>query len=349
MEVIAHRAMGQHLHAQKRRIGVKLTSPTEKNPPKNLARQLITSHNSRFMATKYRFKIPAGYKLPAGHPLSSISAPSGAPAPPALKSWALPPYSTLILHGTTAYDTLELNEGCVIQCDPGLAAVDFSCQKLILHGQSTLDLSPRNPVPSKAPSGNPPSPFQSAPASEKDPAKGPDGTGGADGTKGYDGVHLTMSIQVLEAVDGSLWIKTDGGTGGDAGDGGPGGKGSSGPSTCFWNNDGGQGGTGGAGGTGGKGGATAGVSLKLGPNTIHGKDSADLAPTPPPALAYGQIEIVGRRGRGGARGVGGPGGPGGEGQEAPGGIFCPSTDSNSGPPGDKGQDGREGDKGDFTP
>ena len=107
---------------------------------------------------------------------------------------------------------LELNDGCVVYFDPAMKLANVTVITLTLHGKSTIDLTPRltlPPVPRKPPT--PPQPSNGLFAQ-----RGSDGTRGGDGTAGTE---LNINVETLGAMDGSLWIKTDGTTGGEGGDG----------------------------------------------------------------------------------------------------------------------------------
>lgn len=255
----------------------------------------------------------------------------------------LPPNTQLeIRDSAIAFSELELNDGCVIYFHPSLKSVNLTVVKFILHGKSTIDLTPRIGFPN-----TPPKPQGQGQAHNDPPTqRGADGTPGTVGADGSNGVELNLSIQTLVATDGSLWVKTDGTVGGQGSDGGDAGKGA-GPKTSGFNcYDGGDGGTGGRGGNGGKGGNTAKVKLKVGSNTISPTQASGVAPSSRPAAAdiTGTIVIQGAPGAGGNGGRGGRGGDGGEGRD----CSFPASDANPGRSGSPGANGSTGQNGGFV-
>ena len=63
------------------------------------------------------------------------------------------------------FSGLELNDGCIVYFDPSIKRVKLTVVTLILHGKSTIDLTPRvtlPPAPSKPPT--PPQPDDGLPA-----------------------------------------------------------------------------------------------------------------------------------------------------------------------------------------
>jgi hypothetical protein len=258
----------------------------------------------------------------------------------------VPANSELTLHDRTiAYLELELNEGSVLRFDPSIEKANITAVTLTLHGKSTIDLTPRVPLPDKAP--KPPTPGQAIDVGPPHSQKGNDGSAGTLGGSGTSATELTLSVQNWTATDGSLWIRTDGTAGGPGGDGGDGAKGA-GPNTsglkCY---DGGPGGNGGRGGNGGTGGNTGKVALTIGPNTIAPTQGKGVAPSVRPATANtpGTIVVAGAPGAGGAAGRGGNGGDGGEGKE----CHFPASDAKPGAHGGVGPDGSAGAIGKFMP
>lgn len=148
--------------------------------------------------------------------------------------------------GSILFKELEIDDGCVVNFGASVTSADVVVQKLILHGNSTIDLSPRNvslPVPGKP--GTPQQARNNPPTQ-----RGQVGTRGGNGANGPSGTNLKLTVEALDATDGALWIRTDGSAGGAGGPGGDGAKGSAGPFTGTHCYDGGPGGDGGAGGTG---------------------------------------------------------------------------------------------------
>jgi hypothetical protein len=257
----------------------------------------------------------------------------------------VPANSTLVLQDSAyAFSELVLNDKSVLTF-ASVTDVNITVVKLTLHGRSTIDLTPKVPTPLKP--STPPAKGQAL--NNPAPQDGPRGTDGTTGGPGTNGIHLKLSVQQLEAVDGSLWVRIDGTPGGPGGDGGGGGKGSSGPHTCVRNPNGGNGGAGGTGGMGGKGGDTAQMHLKIGPNTISPTQAPGVAPSTRPAAANipGTIVISGAPGGGGPGGQGGGGGDGGEGHENH--FPCTASDSSGGAHGPAGASGQAGGIGHFIP
>jgi hypothetical protein len=242
------------------------------------------------------------------------------------------------------FTQLELNDGCVITFSPTVQNAEIVIETLTLHGQSTIDLSPRESIAGVP--GKPPTPPQ---ALNNPPTQtGQNGSAGVNGQPGFPGTNLHLTVETLVAVDGSLWIKTDGGPGSPGGPGGDGAKGA-GPLTsgthCY---DGGAGGNGGPGGTGGQGGSTAKVLITVGPKTIAANQTPGVAPSARPTSATipGAVVAAGSAGPGGAGGSpGGSGGPGGEGRS----CHFPATDAHPGPNGLNGPNGSPGSQGIFVP
>ena len=129
--------------------------------------------------------------------------------------------------GNILFTELEIDSGCVISFVPSVKNANVIVQKLTLHGKSTSDLSP--PAVSFAVPAKPGTPQQA----RNDPPteRGQNGTHGGNGTPGLSGTNLTLTIETLDASDGSLWIRTDGSPAGSGGPGGDGAKGSAGPFT----------------------------------------------------------------------------------------------------------------------
>jgi hypothetical protein len=261
-------------------------------------------------------------------------------------STAIPPNSHFVIQSDAiVFSQLELNDGSVVEFSSKLKSVEITCIKLILHGASTFDLTPKISVPQK-PAAQPEKEQAGNDSAPQDGARGLDGASGGDGVHG---INLIFKVQELIAEDGSLWIKTDGTPGGSGGDGGAGGKGSSGPQTFASNPNGGNGGNGGTGGVGGKGGNTAKVILEIGPDTVSPQQADGVAPSARPSISNspGIIVISGAPGAGGNGGKGGRGGDGGEGNQAH--FPSPTSDSSNGEPGQDGVDGAKGNNGLFTP
>lgn len=256
----------------------------------------------------------------------------------------LPPGSQLELkENAIVFSELELNDGCVLYFVPSVTTVEITVVKLILHGKSTVDLTPRVSLPTVPPT---PGEMPQVDSSPNPTQTGRTGAPGAPGGAGTNGISLKLNVQTLEAADGSLWIRTDGTQGGQGGAGGKGGKGSAGPYLDrVYCKDGGNGGTGGTGGEGGKGGDAAKVVLKVGPDTISPAQAAGVAPSNRPTLADvpGTVVIFGAPGVGGPPGAGGPGGNAGEGKE----CHFPATDARPGSPGSPGPNGSRGPNGRF--
>ena len=250
------------------------------------------------------------------------------------------------------FEELVLNDQSSIVVAPGIKEVQITCKKLVLNGYSTFDLTPGEDyalASTTARPEQPPKQPQAAPRTDHDPYQrnGAVGTTGAKGRSGLSGVNLKLNILNLDATQGSLWVKMDGGLGKEGGQGGDGGKGSSGPHDGVTNADGGDGGDGGRGGTGGTGGNTAKVILFLQGSTISPTRAPGVAPSSRPldAKSPGLIVIYGSPGAGGRGGPGGNGGAGGEGHKGHG--F--STDSKGGRHGSDGYAGAVGSPGAFIP
>lgn len=252
-----------------------------------------------------------------------------------------------IKDSAVVFTELTLNEGSLINFSSSLTNVNIRCLKLVLNGNSTLDLTPAvPPVPLPDKPGTPGAQGQ-ARADSSSPHDGPSGTPGAMGGAGRNGINLEMTVDELFGTNGLLWIKTDGTPGGPGGDGGNGGKGSSGPRTGIHNPDGGNGGTGGKGGRGGKGGDTAGVKLTIANVPISATQATGVAPSTRPQSTPGSSTIIisGAPALGGPGGNGGQGGDGGEGH----GKTSPfNTGSKSGSHGAVGQHGDTGPTGNFV-
>jgi hypothetical protein len=254
----------------------------------------------------------------------------------------IPAGQTITLTASAVVFTdLTLNDGCVINFTNSLTNVHIIFQRLVLNGDSTIDLTPAVAPP---PTPQTPPPQGQARADSNSPHDGPGGTPGALGSTGRSGINLDMVVDSLFATNGSLWIKTDGTRGGQGGTGGDGGKGSSGPRTGIHNPNGGNGGSGGRGGDGGKGGNTGWVKLKVGHDFISPTQANGVAPSSRPQIESGTVIISGAPGDGGPGGGGGGGGPEGEGHKA----HFPATDSQSGRHGGNGANGVKGPPGDFV-
>jgi hypothetical protein len=262
-------------------------------------------------------------------------------------STSLPKNTIIVLPSSIAFETLELNDGDIVSFPPGTTTAHITCETLILHGNSKIDLRSTEQSPA-APPAQPNQPQATAPTTAKgSPHDGARGWDGKQGLPGANGINLNFSIQKLVAADGSLWIQTDGGRGGPGGNAGNGGKGSSGPHTCAFNPNGGNGGAGGNGGVGGNGGNTATVNLKIGPNTIPASlsENSTYPSIRPTNLVDGSIVACGLPGPGGPGGQYGSGGPGGEGNENH--FPCTASDSHAGNPGPNGNIGPTGHTGEF--
>lgn len=250
------------------------------------------------------------------------------------------------------FEELVLNDQSSVVVAPGIQEVQITCNRLVLHGHSTFDLSPGEDLALASTTtllDKPPKQPQAAPRLSQEPYQRPGAVGstGATGKRGLSGVNLKLNVLNLDARNGSLWIQTDGGLGKQGGQGGDGGKGSSGPHDGITNADGGDGGNGGRGGTGGKGGNTAKVILSMQGSTISPSRAPGVAPSSRPveAKSPGLIVIYGSPGAGGRGGPGGNGGAGGEGHKGQG--F--SSDSKTGRHGNDGGVGVDGSPGEFTP
>ncbi|MGD1106007.1 MAG: hypothetical protein ABR865_03120 [Terracidiphilus sp.] len=255
------------------------------------------------------------------------------------QDFEIPPNSTLTLNEPgIVWHQLTLNDKSVINFDPHLGTVQITVEKLVLKGNSEIDLYPNVPTPDKASTGASRGQAGNNPA----PQNGERGGDGSLGAPGTNGIGLTFNIKQVDYTHGALWIRTDGSPGGAGGDGGNGGKGSSGPHTCTSNPNGGNGGAGGNGGNGGRGGDVSKVTLTLGSQTITPLNAPGVSPSARPALANnpGTIVVSGAPGAGGPGGVGGNGGPGGEGHENH--FPCTATDSSSGSGGPHGANGATG-------
>ncbi|MDQ3665795.1 MAG: hypothetical protein M3410_04185 [Acidobacteriota bacterium] len=250
---------------------------------------------------------------------------------------------TFELTETAYYFTrLELDHNSRITVHPSLRSVEIIVVNLVLHGRSTIDLTP--PVPDPV---TPPTPQGPGQVPNDIKRGGYTGPSGGRGTDGRNGVDLKLTLDNVTADDGALWIKTDGTPGGRGGDAAPGGKGSgpnvSGPN-CV---DAGDGGTGGTGGDGGNGGNTSKVLLIRGAGTISPTQATGFAPSsrPPSANQWGRIVISGAPGAGGQPGSGGGGGDGGEFRS----CSWPRSDAKAGNRGARGAQGRPGQNGRFVP
>jgi hypothetical protein len=239
---------------------------------------------------------------------------------------------------------LVLNKNSLVKVRPHIQTLEFQIANLVLNGPSTFDLTPDSPdplVPEK-----PKTPSQAV-ARGPNPVTGKKGVTGSPGLPGLNGINLVLTINNLDMLNGSLWIKTDGRKGGPGGPGGDGGKGSSGPIHPLNNPDGGAGGRGGDGGPGGKGGNSAKAVVKYGGNTLNNHRIEGFAPSKRPDNANHNnfIVVAGAPGLGGDGGRKGKGGPGGEGHE---GNSPFNTDSNDGPRGADGKQGLPGPNGNFV-
>jgi hypothetical protein len=278
--------------------------------------------------------------------LSQVVHPTLAPAPGARKTMraVLPEDCKLELDdGSILFTELEINDGCVVTFESSISDADIVVQKLILHGNSTIDLFPKiiyTPVLMK-----PPTPPQ---ASNNPPSqRGQNGARGSAGVPGSPGINLKLNVVQLVATDGSLWIKTDGSPGFAGGPGGDGAKGA-GPATSGTNcHNGGDGGDGGPGGNGGPGGATAKVVLTVGARSVLANRTPGVSPSLRPADANipGAVVAAGSPGAGGQPGLGGSGGPEGEGRT----CHFPATDAHPGAHGHNGPNGSPGPIGTFVP
>ncbi len=207
-------------------------------------------------------------------------------------------------------DTLYIPKGKTIRAGPGVTQISWTVKTIRVEEDTTIDLSAEQAVPRKAADGG------AAPHQVGYCKHGLDGHPGHDGTPGKPGVALTINgIHRLD-IQGSLWIRTDGGPGGAGGNGGPGGLG--GGHYSHWPNSScgaGQGGAGGRAGKAGPGGATSQVVfLKAKDGTPYGLPNG-VAPacgrSTRPSAATGKtgvIAIYGGKGCDGAAGHPGPAG-----------------------------------------
>jgi hypothetical protein len=260
---------------------------------------------------------------------------------------AIPPNSTIVFSGSSsAFGTLTLNDGSVIDFIPTLVNVTITCDHLVVNGKAEINLTRNVPVPDTPAKPGTPGQAGNNPA----PQNGSAGSPGQPGLRGADGINLVFKCLTVDDTNGSLWIDTDGGAGGAGGSGGDGAKGSSGPSTCTSNPNGGNGGPGGPGGAGGPGGDTGAIWASAGGQVLHPHPTTGVSPTPPPqeATLTGVIVIAGNPGPGGTGGPGGNGGPAGEDHGKVGPFMCTDTDSSSGAPGAPGPAGAAGPPGGFT-
>jgi hypothetical protein len=120
-----------------------------------------------------------------------------------------------------SYATLELRDGCVFLLDENLDSATVIVETLILHGASTIDLTPRWGIPLK-PNTPGPAPNLSVMGEAFEGRHGSNGNGVPD-KKTH--IEFSMVVDTVHRENGSLWIKTDGWRGGDGGDGGRGGQG----------------------------------------------------------------------------------------------------------------------------
>lgn len=208
-------------------------------------------------------------------------------------------------------DTLYIPKGKTIKVAPGVTQISWTVRTIRVDEDTTFDLSADQAVPGKAADGGgpPPQPGYCQ--------HGRGGYAGHDGTPGKPGVALKINgIRRLD-IQGSLWIRTDGGPGGDGGNGGRGGTGGGPHKELFSNHcNAGPGGAGGRAGAAGPGGATSRVVfLKAKDGTPYGIPNG-VAPTcgrsTRPSAATGKtgvIAIYGGKGCDGAAGQAGSAGP----------------------------------------
>jgi hypothetical protein len=269
--------------------------------------------------------------------------PSGAAGSVVQKAVLAGPTCPVTLNNSTiVFVELELDDGCVVKFNPSFSAVAVTVLHLTLHGKSTIDLSaPAVPFTIN--------PKPGTPAQTGYNTAGTSGTNGAPGSPGLPGPTFLFDVYDVTAMDGSLWVRTDGSAGTPGSPGGDGGKGG-GPNTSGLScKDGGNGGSGGGGGRGGSGGNTAKVIFHLGPEGEHVSVGANLipgvSPSARPAAANipGAIVVAGSPGAGGAGALGGDGGPGGEGRK----CKFPATDARPGAHGAHGANGPAGSTGAF--
>ena len=237
-------------------------------------------------------------------------------------------------------ERLIIPDGHSIKVDPSVTSIDWTVRTIAFGRDATIDLRRSTSTPPKASNGPPP------PGQVQDYGKaGLPGSAGAAGSAGVPGADLLIRELASFQSQGSLWIRTDGGSGGAGGDGGQGqtGGGPHNPGAPIIGKKAGRGGAGGPGGPGGAGGSTSRVEITFRPSVPRERfqsgcsDTCGPSQRPPAAVGEsGVMAIWGAPGCGGAGGAGGPGGPSGDSNRDSKGYADPGP---GGPGGRAGADG----------